>query len=408
MRDQPQLHDLTVRTGGAHRWLAVAALVSAVVLTAALLISVRDEPDVPVQQVPQPTLSFDPTSSAPVWPSPADVGFDADLAEPGRAAIAYLYERTKGPLGGGIVLDETQVDPGAGRATVSWFRPDGGNLRATSGTAYLRRVFTDPARWLVVGSIDDELVFSGVSYRDDRLQFSVTASVAVPSVQISVVVNGQSIGLGGPELTPPDAVVDPEFGQGFSLRPGEPQAVDTAVPMPVDGAPVVRVRQVEAAFAAVAAFAVQPEGGPPGGRLVTAGLFANKTWRLWATDRADGMDEGPCVLLTVAAKTVSGPTCGIGPGDPTDRQYFGQIGPVAQELEQTLIFGVVEAEVDTVDVMHVPDDGQQVKRGRIRCILTGRGCSRLGSLSSVPRCRSGSPMATSRSAIASRCGSTAR
>ena len=339
LEDAPRVR--LARPAGTHRWLPAAAVFLVVVMAAGLLVRAStDDPAVPVQQVPS-LLPFDPATAAPVWwAAPAGIN---DV--PASMAEAYLFDRL------GRSPGTIEVDQHGDIAAARW----------ASGTVHLRRL--DDARdgyWVVVGSIDTALSFGPITYRDDLLRFTITAPAVVAPLQVSVVVNGQSVGLGGPELTPPDAVADPEVGQTFWLLPGEPQEVRTSVPMPVDGAPVVRVRQIKDTYVTVAEFVVQPEGGPAGGRLLTSGKLANKTWRLWAMDRSEGTDETPCVVLTLVAKTVGGPVCGVGAGNPADRSYFSQIGPVAQELEQVLIFGVVDAAVGNVLVRPEASDTNQI------------------------------------------------
>jgi hypothetical protein len=122
-------------------------------------------------------------------------------------------------------------------------------------------------------------------------------------------------------------------------------------------APVIRVRQVGGGFLSVTEFAVQPAGAPAAGRLVSSGPIGADTWRIWAMDHADGMTEEPCALITVGTRTVGGPVCGLAPGSPNDAVHFLQMGATYRNGDQTLYFGVLEAEVAAVEITNGPTSG---------------------------------------------------
>ncbi|MEY2567051.1 MAG: hypothetical protein QOE35_1580 [Actinomycetota bacterium] len=333
--DAPPVVDLRPAVPSQGRWLAVAALLLAVGVAATVLVARQeDKPSVPVQQVQVPSLPFDPATAAPVW-----AGDPADL---GASALAYLRSVVQvQPL----VVDEPKVDAAAGLGSVRWAYQEG-----TGGIVYLRRLSDTPEHWAVVGSADDEVSVSAVSYRDGRLRFAVAntpGKTAVDSLAVAVFVDGAPIALPG-ETLPQGGPSDP--ASGVLVR--TPQ-FDVAVPRAMT-APVIRVRQVGGGFLSVTEFAVQPAGGPPGGRLLSGGLIGNETWRIWGVDHVDGMHESPCALVTVGTRTVAGPLCGISGGDPTDASHFIQVGPASRAGDVTLYFGAVEAEVDEVWVTTDP------------------------------------------------------
>jgi hypothetical protein len=323
------------------RWLAVAAAVLIVSGAAIVFVGRRTDNAIPVQQLPAHALPFDPATAAPVWPADRlDSLEQTNLIDPRRVTEQYLEAR----LDIGAVVGEGHVDEDAGLARFSWSYAEPGGPPALSGTVYLRRAdLASGARWMVVGSSDDELAFPTVAYAAGRLSFTITnapGATEVDSLAVSVVAGQQPVHLPGHESLPQGGPPDPALGQLYR----SPSRIDVAIP---DGTPppIVLVRQVGGGLLSVSEFAVQPDDAPPGGRLITRATLGARQVTLYGVDRFQRQQETPCWLVQgVNADANQG--CGFGGGTPGDGTAMQQIGPMAAEGSSVLLFGAYDNEVE--------------------------------------------------------------